>query len=289
VEAEAGVTARGLAWAPALLLLAASAPADAQIPRSVGVVATLSGEATVARQPAAQSKPLRFKDDVFTRDRISTAERSVLRVLLGGKSLVTVRELSVLTIIDEPNRSSLDLDTGKIALGVLRQRLRPGEAVQVRTPNAIVAVRGTVVLVQYARVPRRADIYAIRDAVDIFLRNLPGAPAIRLVAPQAISIVDDIPGPIIPLSQNDISRITLDLQVQERPGLPLEAGPGARDRAVAEQEAKDLADRGVGPQGKCTSTFDPCAVEPGFTPPPLIPQIQPPQPKSCPRGQSQGC
>lgn len=167
--------ARGLAWAAAVLL-AGSEPAGAQTPRSVGIVATLSGEATVVRPPTAQSQPLRFKDDVFTRDRISTAERSILRVLLGGKSLVTVRELSVLTIIDEPDRASLDVDTGKIALGILRQRMRPGEAVQVRTPNAIVAVRGTVVLVEYVRAQRRTDIYAIRDAVDIFLRNLPGAP-----------------------------------------------------------------------------------------------------------------
>jgi len=287
VEAEAGVKAQGLAWAAAALL-AGSEPAVAQTPRSVGVVATLSGEATVARQPTAKSQPLRFKDDVFTRDRISTAERSILRVLLGGKSLVTVRELSVLTIIDEADRSSLDVDTGKIALGVLRQRMRPGEAVQVRTPNAIVAVRGTVVLVEYVRAQRRTDVYAIRDAVDIFLRNLPGAPALRLVAPRAISIVDDIPGPIIPLGSDDISRITLDLQVHERAGVPSEAGPGARDRASAEREATELAGRGLGAQGKCTSAFDPCATEPGFTPPPLIPPIQP-QPKICPRGQSQGC
>jgi hypothetical protein len=288
VEAEAGVKARRLAWTAAVLLATWTPPAAAQNPRSVGVVATLSGEATVTRHPTARSQPLRFKDDVFTLDRISTAERSILRVLLGGKSLVTVRELSVLTIIDEPDRASMDLDTGKVALGVLRQRMRPGEAVQVRTPNAIVAVRGTVVVVEFVPAQRQTNIYALRDSVDVLLRNLPGAPALRLVAPQAISIVDDIPGPISPLGADDISRITLDLQVQQRPGIPSGVGPGARDRADAEREAKELADRSIGAQGKCTSAFDPCANEPDFTPPPLIPQIQP-LPKNCPRGKSTGC
>ena len=35
------------------------------------------------------------------RDHIATAEKSVVRVLLGGKALVTVRELSSLTIKEE--------------------------------------------------------------------------------------------------------------------------------------------------------------------------------------------
>jgi hypothetical protein len=281
------VRAWSLPVAATLVLVAWPPPGIAQAPRSVGVVATLSGEATVARQSAVQPQPLRFKDDVFTRDRISTAERSILRVLLGGKALVTVRELSVLTIIAEPAGSSVDMDAGKIALGVVRQRLRPGEAVQVRTSNAIVAVRGTVVLVESFPSRRRTDIFAVRNFVEVFLRNVPTAAPLRLVAPQAISIVDDIPGQPRALGPDEISRITLDLQVPRRASLPSEVGPGARDRAAAEREAQELATRGIGPQGKCSSIFDPCAAEPGFTPPPLIPQIQPQPGKSCPRGQAQ--
>ena len=277
--------ARRLPLAAALILAAWPPPGVAQAPPSVGVVATLSGEATVARKPAVEPQPLRFKDDIFTRDRISTAEKSILRVLLGGKALVTVRELSVLTIVAEPDRSSVDMDTGKVALGVVRQRMRPGEAVQVRTSNAIVAVRGTVVLVESFRSQRRTDIFAVRDTVDVFLRNVPTAAPLRLVAPQAISIVDDIPGRITALAPDDILKITLDLQVPRHARMPSEAGPGARDREAAEREAQELAARGTGAQGRCASIFDPCATEPGFTPPPLIPQVQPQPGKSCLRGQ----
>jgi hypothetical protein len=116
---------------------------------SVGIVTTLNGQATVTRADRpAQAVPLKFKDEVYFKDRISTKEHSIARVLLGGKSLVTVRELSDLTITEEPGRPSiLDLFGGKIALAVAKLRMRPGESIEVRTPNAVAAVRGTVLVV----------------------------------------------------------------------------------------------------------------------------------------------
>lgn len=272
-----------------LLGLLAAAPAAAQAPRSMGVVTSLSGEATVARTPVPQPLPLRFRDDVFTRDRISTAERSIVRVLLGGKSLVTVRELSVLTVNDEADRSTVDIDTGKIAMGVVRQRMRPGEAVNIRTHNVIVAVRGTVVVVDSAPAQRRTSIYAVRETVDVFLRNIAAAPPIRLVAPQALTVIDDTPGPITPLGSNEIRLLTLDLQIQERAGLPpdAQAGAGPKERAAAELEARELAGKGSNPP--CTSIFEPCATERGFTPPPVTPPVQPSPPKVKGGGCSTSC
>ena len=136
----------------ALLLLHTLWPtlALAQSPKA-GVVTTLHGVATVARLAAPPEIPLRFKDDVLFRDRITTREDSVVRVLLGGKALVTVRELSVLTISEEPDKATVELQAGKIALAVARQRLRPGEQIEIRTPNAIAGVRGTVVIVEVLR------------------------------------------------------------------------------------------------------------------------------------------
>jgi hypothetical protein len=61
-------------------------------------------------------------DEVFLQDQIRTAEKSIVRVLLGGKALVTVRELSVLTITEIPGRSTIELTSGKIAVAVARQR-----------------------------------------------------------------------------------------------------------------------------------------------------------------------
>lgn len=114
----------------------------------VGVVTTLTGRADLTRATLSQPLILKFKDDVFERDRIATAEKSIVRVLLGGKAIVTVRELSVLTITEEPGRATIDLASGKIAVAVAKQRMRPGETLDVRTPNAVAAVRGTVFVVE---------------------------------------------------------------------------------------------------------------------------------------------
>jgi hypothetical protein len=115
---------------------------------SQGVVTMLLGEATLTRRAPATPQPLRFKDDLFAHDRINTGERSLARVLLGGKALVTVRELSVFTVTEEARDQTVRLTWGKLALSVAHSRMRPGEAIEIRTPNAIAAVRGTVVIVE---------------------------------------------------------------------------------------------------------------------------------------------
>ena len=63
----------------------------AQGQSGVGVVTTLvGGGATVARAAVAQPQALKMRDDVFVQDRISTKERSVVHILMGGTALLTV-------------------------------------------------------------------------------------------------------------------------------------------------------------------------------------------------------
>ncbi len=64
--------------------------------KAVGVVTALKGKAQLSR--AATQTALRFKDDLNLRDIIDTQEKSLARVLIGGKSTVTVRELSSLAV-----------------------------------------------------------------------------------------------------------------------------------------------------------------------------------------------
>jgi hypothetical protein len=61
---------------------------------------------------------------------------------------VTIRELSVLTITEELGKTTINLTSGKIAVGVAKQRMKPGERLEVHTPNAVAAVRGTVFVVE---------------------------------------------------------------------------------------------------------------------------------------------
>jgi len=120
----------------------------------------------------------------FLRDHIATAERSVVRVLLGGKALVTVRELSALTITEDTGRSIVDMTAGKIAMGVLRQRMRPGEVIEIRTPNAIAAIRGTVLVVELIPEPGgtpgapryTTKVHVLHGLVEVSDPKNPGAP-----------------------------------------------------------------------------------------------------------------
>ena len=135
----------------------------------VGVVTTLEGNVTARRAVLPQPVPLKFKDDVFFRDTITTGDQSLARVLLGGKSIVTVRERSVVTITESPGRSYISLESGKIGLAVAREKLAPGESVDVRTPNAVVGVRGTVIVAEVvSAATATSHIYFLRGSGECF-------------------------------------------------------------------------------------------------------------------------
>ena len=131
-----------------LALLLVLLPAMAVAQPLQGVVTMLVGQATLTRRAPATPQPLRFKDDLLAHDQINTGERSLVRVLLGDKALVTVRELSVFTITEDAHDRTVRLARGKLAVSVVKSRMRPGEAIEIRTPNAIASVRGTVVIVE---------------------------------------------------------------------------------------------------------------------------------------------
>jgi len=144
--------------AVALSLLAGLWPGSvAAQATKAGVVTTLEGNVTAARTTAAQPVALQFKDDVFVNDRVVTGDRSLARLLLGGKAVVTVRERSALTINEVPGRSTIDLDSGKVAVAVAKDKMRPGEQIEVKTPNAVAAVRGTVFIAEVIRASASAS------------------------------------------------------------------------------------------------------------------------------------
>ena len=134
-----------------------------------GVVTKLVGTATVARAALPQPAPLHFKDDVLLQDRITTGESSAVRVLLGGKATITARERSVLTITEIPGTATVRLASGRAAIAVVKDKMKPGEIVEIRTPNAVVAVRGTVVIAEVEPVVGgyRSTITILKGHVDV--------------------------------------------------------------------------------------------------------------------------
>jgi FecR-like protein len=253
---------RSKRFAPVLLLLLvcpalAWAQSTGEPGRNVGVVTTLAGNATVVRAALPSPQPLRFKDNVFLRDHITTAERSIVRVLLGGKALVTVRELSALTITEDVGRSTIDLSSGKIAMGVLRQRMRPGEVIEIRTPNAIAAIRGTVLVVELIPEPGGSSgapryttkVSVLHGLVEVSDPKNPGAPPAQVGTLESWSRTGSDPSALVPMSPASAEQAFAGLhsapQIAEGPREFIQSVT-MREQAKAVAVAEFLAPEAVG-------------------------------------------
>ncbi len=194
----------------------------AQTTDAVGVVTTLAGQATVSRIGLTEPAPVKFRDPVFTRDKISTGEKSIVRVLLGGKAVVTARELSVLTINEESLRSTVILDSGKVGASVLKDRMKPGETIEFRTPNAVAVVRGTVLVVEVTEGPVPASggpapitttVSVIRGAVDVFALTGGTLTPVRVGGQESVRVTGSRLGTLRGLTTQESRAITADLEV----------------------------------------------------------------------------
>jgi len=161
-------------------VLATPASAFAQ-PTKAGVVTAMLGTVTVSRASLSQPVPLKFKDDVFAQDRVVTGDDSVARILLGGRAVVTVRERTSLTITEVPRVSTIDVGEGRAAIAVVKERMKPGETVEIRTPNAVAGIRGTIVVVEVDRTTPAAQgpaAFTTRFTIitgEVLVRQLQGA------------------------------------------------------------------------------------------------------------------
>jgi len=165
----------------------------------VGVVTTVEGTATVARLTVPQAQPLHFKDSVYLHDRITTGERSIVRVLLGGKATVTARERSVVTITEVPGVATIELGEGRISVAVSKAMMKPGEAVEIKTPNAVTAIRGTVVVAEVSPASggHQSMITILRGLVEVTKLDATGrpvGPAVKVGALERVAVT--VPKPI---------------------------------------------------------------------------------------------
>jgi len=107
-----------------------------------GIVGTLDGTATVSRAMRPSVVALSVKDDLFIDDQITTAGRSRVRMILGNTTIVTMHELSTLTIRGRAGKIAIMLDHGQVAFSVLCQHGEQGDGQEVRTPNATISACG---------------------------------------------------------------------------------------------------------------------------------------------------
>jgi hypothetical protein len=160
----------------------------------VGVATTVVGPVTVTRSALAPA-PLKFKDDIFLRDRVTTGDKAITRILLGGRVVVTARERSTLTITEVPGLSTIDLGSGRIAVAVDRTRMKPGERVDVRTPHAVAGVRGTVLIVEADA--DTSSVTVLKGLVDVVSLDPATGRPVGAVTPvakhQAVTVRQNLP------------------------------------------------------------------------------------------------
>jgi hypothetical protein len=217
--------------------------------RSAGVVTGLQGTASVTRASLAQPRPLKFKDDVYLRDEIVTGDASMARLLLGGKALLTVRERSMVRITEAPGLSTIAVSRGRAHLNVNRDRMRPGETIEVVTPNATAAIRGTIIVaeVDSEDSATRSTITVLKGLIDVTQHDAAGrgfGQAVSVGALQQVITVGNRMSPVHQISRQSADRLASDFKMGLR-GAP--AAPGMVQTEVdrAAQQVVSTKDSGT--------------------------------------------
>jgi len=216
-----------------LLALFLVYPSLAAAQKPAGVVTALKGRAQLKRTGIQTA--LRFEENVILQDIIDTQERSLVRVLFGGKSTVTVRELSRLEVREEtlPTgavRSVHELSSGSILVNVARRLMGKGEEVEIRTPNAVAAIRGTVIFVQYNAALAQST-FAVLTGNAVITPH--GLPPVTLTPDTAVSITGDVTTGVKAASVVPVSQGQADTILQES-----ETGVAVTEEANQEQTAQ---------------------------------------------------
>jgi len=222
--------------ASAIATLATASLAAAQ--ERAGVVTTLEGKVTVVRASSPELTPLKFRDAIFVRDRIATGKESFARILLGGKAVVTIREFSAVTITEVPGVATVTVGSGRVAVAVARERMRPGDLVEVRTPNAVAGIRGTVIVAEVFDA-QRSVITVLKGVIDVTRLDAGRAagPATVLNALQQVTITGSNPvSAPQPISIDAAQRMGADFRAA-----PPRSAPSATTAAVSQGEVERAA------------------------------------------------
>jgi len=218
-------------------------PSLALAQKPVGIVTALKGSAQLTR--TGTQLALRFKDNLILRDIIDTQESSLVRILFGGKSTVTVRELSRLEYREEllPGggvRSVHNLSSGSILVNVARRLMGKGDEVVIRTPNAVGFVRGTIIFAQYNAASAQSTFVLLTGKAIVTPQ---GQPPITLTPDSAVTISGDASvgvqvGPVVTVSKAESNKI----QQESETGVTVTEEANQEQTAQAQtEEAAQLA------------------------------------------------
>ena len=195
-----------------MMLLLFGSFASAGTGQPLAVVSTLSGDVSVIR--AGSSIPLKFKAEAFPGDIIKTADQSVVRLLLREKALMTVQHRSVLTLGEEQGSLTVALETGQIGVSVADRRLRPGEALQIETPNVRAALGRGNVIVNTGKISGgiRTIVYVVDGSVEVSLLSTAPRRSVKVEAPRKLTVVGKALGNTQALSAAESTKLLAEIR-----------------------------------------------------------------------------
>jgi len=242
------------------LLLVAMAAAGAVLPsvtgaqqQESGAVTMLTGSAAVSRAGASQH--LRFRDSLFNGDKITTGEKSTLRVLLACKAIVTAHELSEWTIADTSGMFGLGLTAGRMGLSIARQLMPQQDVLQVSTPNALASVRGSSVVVEVHGTRTRAGIASVFSVLSGPVEVAAGGATVVVGSRQRLRVRDNAVGLLEDLTSAEIEVLAADLKggARQHSAATLEfsrmLATRERDRALGHVSGQSDGSVGAPPAG----------------------------------------
>ena len=155
----------------ALLLGIAHSPGPA-LAQAFGWVTGLDGIATISRTGRPSPARLSYMEALQSGDRITLGADSHVEIFFGDVARLTARPFSELAITEEPNGILITLNLGGVTVGVKEAGLRPGEFHEIRTPHALVRMRGSWVKVGVGDTATHIDCLAGEVFVAIDERPL---------------------------------------------------------------------------------------------------------------------
>lgn len=195
-----------------MMLLLVGSFASAGTGQGLAVVSTLSGDVSVTR--AGGSSPLKFKAEALPGDIIRTADQSSVRLLLRDKALMTVEQRSVLTLGEEEGNLTVKLETGQIGVSVADRRLRPGEALQIETPNVQAAFGRGNIIVNAGKISSgvKTTVYVVDGSVEISVGSTAPRRSVKIEAPRKLTVVGKALGSTQPLSAAESAKLLAELR-----------------------------------------------------------------------------
>ena len=130
--------------------------ADEQRPAGAALIA-------LADLPSRDVWPL--KTQVHLTERIDVDDRIFARLLFGGRVMIVARAGARLRITEVAGASTIEVQQGRVAVTVDRQKLHSEDLVELRTPHAVVTVPSSTVIVEVAEA---SSFTTIGRPVEVF-------------------------------------------------------------------------------------------------------------------------